>query len=160
MNKKLGMMSGGVLLLALTISLSNAYAHEGHFRHDAGDGAFEGMFFRKSHFMLERKQDLGLTGDKVETIKNLMLETEKMLIKKDAEIQILSLEMKAQLHDYPVKVETVNKMVEQQYQLKKEEAQSLVGAIAQLKGTLTKEQNDKLHQLWEEGEKSDHGETH
>ncbi len=159
MNKK-SWMVGGVILFALTISLSNAYAHHEGYDHGACGGGFESMFFKKSHFILEKKQDLGLAEDKVEAIKNLNLETKKMLIKQDAEIQILSLDIMAKLHDYPVNTETVNKWVDQQYELKKTQAQSLVEAIAKFKGTLSKDQYDILHKLWEESEKDEHRESH
>ncbi len=156
MNKKTLTTCGAVVLLGLTISLSNAYAHHEHSGYGGGGEGFERMFFMKSHFILEKKQDLGLSDDKVEAIKNLKLETQKMLIKQEAEIQVLGLDIMAKLHDYPVDAEALNKQVAQQYELKKAEAQSLVEAIAKLKGTLTKDQNDKMHQLWEAGEKNEH----
>ncbi len=160
MNKKSLTVCGGALLLFLAISLSHAYAHHEGDGRGTGGGGFEGMFFGKAHFILEKKQELGLTEEKVAAIKNLKLETKKMLIKQDAEIQILSLDVMAKLHEDPMDVEALSKLVAQKYELKKTEAQSLVGAIAKLKGTLTKEQTEKLHQLWEEGEKREHEESH
>ena len=78
-----------------------------------------------------------------------------MLIRQNAEIQVTDLDLMAKLHDYPVDVEAVNKLVEQKYGLQKVEAENLVEAIAKLKSTLTKDQYDKLHTLWEDSEKNE-----
>ena len=98
-------------------------------------------------------EELGLSEDKVDAIKNLKLETEKVLIKQNAEIEVVGIDMMAELHRYPVDVDKVNKLVDRKYELKKAEAKSLVEAIAKLKGALTKDQYDKLHKLLEACEK-------
>ena len=43
----------------------------------------------------------------------------------------------------------MNKLVDQKYDLKKAKTKTLVDAIAKLKGTLTKEQYDKLKEIIE-----------
>ena len=149
MNKKTLSVGGGMLLLLLTLSLSSAYANHGRGGHGK-DGGFEKMFFMKAHSILDKKQELGLTEDKVEAVKTLKLETQKALIKQNAEIEVLALEIQSKLHEYPVDAEAVKKLVSQKYDLKKAQAEGLVDAVAKLKGTLSKEQYDKLIQLWEE----------
>ena len=158
MKKKMLMGCIGVLVLGATVSLSNAYAHG--FHHEGGySGGLEGMFFMKAHFIMENKEALGLAQDKVTAIKSLKLETKKMLIKQGAEVQVLELDIKSKLHASPADVEALNKLVDEQAELKKTMAKSLVEAISKLKGTLTKDQTEKLHTLWEDGEKNEHKES-
>ena len=159
MNKKSLITYVGVLFFVLAISLSKAYANHGHHQFGYGSG-LDKMFFMKAHFIQENHEALGLSEDKVEAIKNLKLETKKMLIKQGAEIEIAELELMAKLHDYPVDVDAANKLIDQKYELKKAKAKNLVEAIAKLKGNLTKDQYYKLHKLWKANEKrAEHGES-
>ncbi len=157
MKKKYLIACTGVLFLVLTMSLSKAYANHGHHESGFGDG-LDGMFFMKAHAILENHDELGLSEDAVKAIKSLKLETKKALIRQDAEIEVVDLDIKTKLHDYPVEVEAVDKLVDQKYELKKAKAKNLVEALAKLKGALTKDQYDKLHKLWESREKGEHGE--
>ena len=158
MKKKYLIACVSILFLVMTVSLSKAYANHGHHGFGYGDG-LDGMFFMKAHFILKNGEELGLSEDKVKAIKNLKLETKKMLIKQDAEVEIVRLDIMAKLHDYPVDVDQVNKLVDQKYELKKAKTKNLVEAIAKLKGTLTKDQYDKLHKLWEAREKGERNES-
>ena len=159
MKKKYLIAGVSVLFVVLTLSLSKAYANYGH--HGFGhEGGLDGAFFMKAHAILENHEELGLSEDKIEAIKKLKLETEKMLIKQNAEIEVVSIDLMAKLHDYPVDVEVVNKFVDQKYELKKGKEKDLVEAIAKLKGTLTKDQYDKLHKLREAHEKEERNEAH
>lgn len=148
MKKKHLFAGASILFLVMTISLSGAYANHPHDRSGQGKG-LEGMFFMKAHAILEHHEELGLSEDKVKAIKRLKLETKKMLIKQDAEIGIIRLDLMDQLHDYPIDVDAVNKLVDQKYELKKAETKNLVKAMAELKGTLTKDQYEKLRKIWE-----------
>ena len=76
-----------------------------------------------------------------------------MLIKQNAEIEVLALDIESKMHDYQIDADAVKKLVAQKYELKKAQAQGLVEAIAKLKGNLTKDQYAKLKQMWEEGKK-------
>jgi Spy/CpxP family protein refolding chaperone len=160
MNKKI--VSGVVaVVFVAALSVSAAYAHGAGFsegRKKGGpdkDDRLAMMFAHKAHFIVENAAELGLGEDKVEAIKNLQLETKKMTIRQDAEIEIACLEAMTKLHAYPIDVDAVNKLVDQKYDLKKTEAKNLVASLAKLKGMLTKEQWDKLHTLWEAKEKEE-----
>ncbi len=159
MNRKSLIMCAGVLFFVLTISLSKAYANHGHHGFGYKEGGLDEMFFMKAHFIQENHEALGLSDDKVEAIKNLKLETKKMLIKQNAEIDIASLDIMAKLHDYPVDVDAADKLVDRKYELKKTETKNLVEAIAKLKSNLTKDQYDKMHKLWEAREKGERNES-
>lgn len=150
MKKKTGIVCAAVVLLSIVISLSNANAYGGRSKGGCGGGyggSFEGMFFKKAHFILENEEAIGLSVEKAAAVKALKLETKKALIKQNAEIEVVSLDIQKELHTYPVNAEALGKLVDQKYDLKKAEAKGLVEAIAQLKGTLSKDQYEKLRSL-------------
>lgn len=137
------------LLLVFACSYSQAYANEHYQKKDD----MEGMFFKKIHAVEENQEELGLTEDKIQAIKKLKIETEKNLVKQDADIKIASIDLTAKMQEYPIDVTAVDKLIDQKYELKKSRAKDLVDAIAKVKGSLTKEQYDKLCQIWKEGKR-------
>lgn len=154
MNRKILAISIGLLLAAMTMPLADAYANHG--RPGYGKrGGMDQMLFGKAHFILGNRAELGLTDEKVEAIKALKLETEKALIKQNAEIKVVCLDIKAALHAAPTDVKAVNALIDQKYELKKAKAKSLVEAVAKLKSLLTKEQTEKLHTLFKTGMKKE-----
>ena len=152
MKKKNLVACVSVLVVGIMVVLSNAYANYGHGDGFGKGGGLEQVFFMKAHVILENREELGLPDDKAEAIKNLKIEIKKMLIKQNAEIEILGIDIMSKLHDYPVDVNAVNTLVDKKYELKKAKAKDLVEAIAKLKSSLTKDQYDKLRDLWK-----DHG---
>ena len=155
MKKKILMSGIGVLILGVTISLSSAYADgfkQGGHRGEGGE-KLAGMFFMKAHFILKNQEALGLAEDKVEAIKQLKLETAKEMVRQNAEVEIVSLDVMSKLHDYPVDVKALNTLLDRKYELKKAGAKNRVAAIAQLKATLTPDQYAKLRGLWQSADK-------
>ncbi|MFH1577829.1 MAG: Spy/CpxP family protein refolding chaperone [Candidatus Omnitrophota bacterium] len=112
-------------------------------------GGLEEKFAHKAHFILENKEGLGLSEEQVKKIKDLKLETQKGLILKDAEIDIVALDIKDGLYQDTVNASAVNKLIDKKYELKKQKAQSLVSAYAALKNILTDEQKEKMSELFE-----------
>ncbi len=147
----------GVLLMAMVSGLSTAYANHGggHGSYGKSDG-LEKKFCMKAHMIVEHADELGLSQEKVDAIKALKTETKKSLIRQDAEIEIIGMDIEEGLHAYPVNVEAVNKLVDQKYELKKAKTKALVEAIAKLKSQLSQDQYDKLKTLWK-GKDSKHG---
>ncbi|MFA6600979.1 MAG: hypothetical protein WCU74_08220 [Candidatus Omnitrophota bacterium] len=111
----------------------------------------------KAHFMMENAQELGLTDDKVEEIRKLKFETKKALVRQNAEIEVLGLDIMEKLHQDAIDVEAVNKLVDQKYELEKAQAKSLVGVLAKLKSQLSPEQAVKMRELWKSGSKHEEG---
>jgi uncharacterized OsmC-like protein len=84
----------------------------------------------------------------MEKIKKLEFEAKKELIRKDAELEILDLDIQAGLHEDKIDVESLQALVDQKYEVKKAKAKYLIQAFADLKGTLTEEQVKKAKDLW------------
>ncbi len=108
----------------------------------------EDKLFWKAHFYLEHAELIGLTEEQTEKIKALKMEAKKELIRRDADIEIASLDFKEALMEPKINVEAMNPLVDQKYELKKAKTKYLVQAFANLKGILTPEQETKVKDLW------------
>lgn len=134
----------GVMVLAMTTVLSPAYANHGG-QHSGGD--LEGKFFKKLYLIEKNQAEIGIADDKLQALKNLSVETKKVLIKYDADIEVVGLDLNQKLYENPIDVAATNKLVDQKYELKKAKTKSLVEAFAKLKSTLSKEQLTKLKEI-------------
>ena len=152
MNKKVVIASLLAVALMLNVTAFEAWAYgEGK-----GKKCYKGLekkFFYKAHMILKNRDELGLSDKQVKKIKDLKIETKKDLIRKNAEIDIVALDIKAAMHGDQIDTALVNKLIDKKYDLKKEKTKSLVGACAAVKGTLTREQKDKLKGLWKKCKK-------
>ena len=81
------------------------------------------------------------------TIKDLDIRTKKDIIRKEAEIEIICLDIKAGMSEDPIDTNAVNKLIDKKYELKKEMAKSFVDGCATLKNTMTKEQKAKMKEI-------------
>lgn len=116
--------------------------------HRGGEG-LEGKFFWKAHEMQEHRQEIGLSDEKADSIKKLASETRKNLIRQQAELEIIEIDLKEKLHANPVDVQGANDLVDQKFEIKKTMLKGLVDSLAKLKGTLTTDQYNKFRTLHE-----------
>ena len=146
MNKKVVAITFLICTLIFSLVASDAYA--GHYgKAKDGHGGFESKIYRKAHFILKNKEELGLSDKQAKEIKDLKINTKKDLIRKKAEIDILALDIKTAMRKDPVDTDAVGKLIDKKYDLKKEKAKSAIGACAAIRSILTKEQKDKLKGL-------------
>lgn len=139
---------GIVCVLALFFLVANqiAYADSSHDKYGHRD--LEGKFFHKAHFVLSNGDELALSEEQEEAIRELKIELKKKLIRQEAEIDIAAVDIRAELMEDTVDLESVKPLVDKKYALKKEKAYSLVEAYAELKDTLNEEQKQTLKDLW------------
>lgn len=152
------------LTLMLIVSLSVVYAF------DHGKGGFKGCskekgysqkglddkFNFKAHLFLGKREELGLTDEQVEKIKDLKLKVKKELIMKEAEIKVLGLDIQTAMQGDSVDVEATNAVIDKKYEAKKAKAKFLIKSYAELKDILTKAQKSKLEDHWKK-KKEDKG---
>ena len=149
MDKKQRFVLASLLVLAICGFTPIASARPHGYGYKMGHGwGLESIFFYKAHFMLENQAELGLSEEQVKLIQDLKQNVKKLLIKQQADIDILAIDIKAKLHDDPVDVAAINALIDQKYEIKKAKTKSLVDAIAKLKGTLTDQQREALKDLW------------
>jgi len=119
----------------------------------------EEKFTGRLKMILSNKDALGLSEEQIKNVKDLKMKTKKDLIRMDAEIDVTRLDIESAMWDETADTETINKLIDKKYDLKKEKAKSLVAACNALKGILTKEQNDKMKEMCKEHKKEMHGAT-
>jgi hypothetical protein len=123
---------------------SSGYESEG----GHGGGDLDSKFFMKAYFYQMHADPIGLSEEQIQKIKNLKKETQKELIRRDADIEILAVDIKDALHEPKIDVEGIHKNLDKKYEIKKERAKYLVRAFANLKGVLSDEQCQKAKDLW------------
>ena len=143
--RKSAMIIGLIAVLVLSLSATQLYA--GGYYKGRGGCYKKGMadkIYRKAGMMYAYQEEIGLSDEQVEKIKVLKMNTKKDLIRRKAEIDVISVDIKSELWEDTIDVDAINTLIDKKYELKKEKAKSLVRAYAELKGILTEEQMDKL----------------
>ena len=143
-----------VLVVSLALMASYAYAEgEGYGKTKGHHWDFEEKVFHKAMLLIKNQEELGLTDEQIKKVKDLKIATKKGVIKKKADIEILSLDIKAALWEDVVDLNALNALIDTKYELKKEKTKSLVAAYVELKGVLTEEQKAKLKDLCKKDKK-------
>lgn len=84
----------------------------------------------------------------MEKVRTLKHRTKKELIMQEAKIDVVKVDIKANLYEDVIDTEATNALIDRKYELKKAKAKFLVGALAELKGILTEKQMASLKDLW------------
>lgn len=104
-------------------------------------------FYMKAWVAMENQEELGLTDKQVGQIKTLKYETKKDVIKKNAEIDVIAVDIKVSLWEDSIDTQSVNMLVDKKYNLKAEKTKTIINAMAKFKSILTKDQMTKLKDL-------------
>lgn len=146
MNKKTVISALLAFALVLSLTAFKAYAYDRGKKEGYHKG-FEKKFFYKARLILKNKDKLGLADKQLKKIKGLKIKTKKDVIRKDAELSIIALDIKAAIGEKQIDTGAVNKLLDKKYDLKKDKAKSLLAAYAALKRILTDEQKGKLKNI-------------
>lgn len=144
-----------LVLVCLSLLVPSVYAEHGKMK--SGHGDFSQKFYKKAMMIIKNQEELGLSDEQVEKIKDLKISTKKDLIRKKAEIDILALDIKASMWEDTIDLDAVNALIDKKYEIKKEKAKALVAACAVLKSTLTADQKKKMKSLCRKGMKGKMG---
>ncbi|MDP8298285.1 MAG: hypothetical protein P9L88_00030 [Candidatus Tantalella remota] len=144
----------GIIILIVAVALVSSFsvwpaaAGHGYKGGKASSGAgLESKFCGKGKAILAGREKLGLTQLQVTNIRTLIDETKKSLIKRDAEIKTLEVEINTLMWEAPFDIEEVNNLITEKYKLKKEKTQFLVSAYNDLYKGLDAEQVKKANLL-------------
>lgn len=114
----------------------------------SGQGCgFEKNLFSKLHLALVHQEKLGLTEEQVAKIKQLKMSTKKDLIKREAEIDLVTVDIKTKLCEDNICQKSIGKLIDKKYDLKKEKAKALVGVFEEMKNILSDEQKKQLGKI-------------
>ena len=135
-----------VSFLCIGIIAAGAYAYAYDKKGDGGR-SFEKKFNSKVKMIMSNAEELELSDAQLKQIKDLKMKIKKALIRQDAEIDIATLDIKAEMWQDKTDTGAINKLIDKKYDLKKEKAKAVVGAYADLKGILTKGQQEKMKEI-------------
>jgi hypothetical protein len=141
-----------VMILAVSFCVPAGYADYGS-KYCKKDTKYDGLqekFFYKAHFILNNEEELGLSEKQVKTIKDLKIALKKNIINMQAQIDLLTVDIKTEMWEDPMNVEMINSLVEEKYAIKKEKTKALIDAYSKLKGVLSEDQKKTLKKLWKQ----------
>lgn len=150
----IGVLVCGVALVSVVVE-GHADPWRGEGRGDGGwqhTARLDEIFFHKSHMMLRHEEALGLSEEQTERIQVIMAETRKRLIRDEAEIDVLHVDLMRELRKPTIDVQMARSVLDKQYEVKKGKAVALVQSLADLKATLTPEQYATLKELYRKSE--------
>jgi len=105
-------------------------------------------FFKKASFILWNAEELGLSENQIDKIESLKYDTKKDLLMKEAEIDVIALDIKRELRKDSPDTSAINKLLDKKYDLKKEKTKKLVSSYVDLKSMLTDSQMKELKSKW------------
>ncbi|MDP8258709.1 MAG: hypothetical protein P9L90_04730 [Candidatus Aadella gelida] len=129
-----------VLILGLCLSAGTVYAGG----HDKGS---DNKVVKKAMMMLKNADELGLSDEQVAKIKAIKIASKKDAIRKDAEIELLKVDIMSNMYGDTIDIETINPLIDKKYDIKKAKAKSTVKGYADLKNVLTADQKVKAKEL-------------
>ena len=133
-----------VLIVILSCFLvTSAYADSREKSRHKGYG-LDTKIFHTIHLALKNKDELGISDEQYEKLKTLKANTKKDLIKRKAEIDIIGVDIKSKLGEDTIDTKSINKLIDQKFELKKAKAKSLVEAYAAFQNILSDDQKKKL----------------
>jgi Spy/CpxP family protein refolding chaperone len=104
--------------------------------------------------MIHHNQDeLKVNDNQLNQIRELEIALKKDSIKKKAEIEIITVDIRSFLSEDEIDIDAVSKLIDQKYEIKKAGLKKVVKSFAELKKILTKEQKEKLKEVIREQRK-------
>ncbi|MBF0216589.1 MAG: Spy/CpxP family protein refolding chaperone [Candidatus Omnitrophica bacterium] len=111
----------------------------------------EDKFMCKVHMIYGNMDELALTAEQQTALKDLKIGFKKDMVRKEAEIEIMAIDIKSKLWEDKIDTKTVNELVDKKYEIKKEKTKNTVKAMADLDAILTAEQNAKIKDMCKKG---------
>ncbi len=141
-----------LLFCAFLLASPRAFAEDGtmggcKMMHKMDKMGPEEKFYQKAFFLLSNADEIGLTDDQVEKIRTLKLKIKKNMIMEDAQIETLALDISEALAADQVDTKKVDSLVDKKYELKKQRTKEIIQGYLDLRGILTKDQQDKLKKM-------------
>jgi Spy/CpxP family protein refolding chaperone len=133
--------------LIFVVGVSSLGYCRGDYKKSHADIKFEDKISMKMHAIMMNKEELKLSDKQISKIKTLKIETKKALIMKNAQIEVLAVDIKSGLWSDKIDVKNINKLIDKKYNIKKEKAKVLVSVCARIKKILSKEQVESLKEI-------------
>ncbi len=152
MRKRLMAIAAAVLVTILAVAIAISFADEYGCKESKGHyGKSKSEVESKAYKILKYGEELRLSDIQIDKIKELLLKSKKDAIKQDAEIEVITLDIKSQMRADNIDTEVINTLIDKKYELKKAKAKSSMAAYIQLKSILTNKQKGRLKKLYKKG---------
>jgi Spy/CpxP family protein refolding chaperone len=113
--------------------------------------SLEDKFMCKVHMIYDNMDELALTDEQQAALKDLKIGFKKDIVRKDADIEIMAIDIKSKLYADKIDTKDVNDLIDKKYEIKKEKTKNTVKAMADLDAILTAEQNTKIKDMCKKG---------
>ena len=144
----------GILALMVMFGAVASKAYACNYKNgDNYKWSLKDKFFKKAHFILGSKEDLQLSDEQATKVKDLKLKMKKDLVVKEAELEVISIDITAALHKDVIDMKAVNSLNDKKYKLKKSNANSIAESLAVLKSILSDDQKQKLKSIYHSKDK-------
>jgi Spy/CpxP family protein refolding chaperone len=154
------MKKAGIAILAVVITLgllqsvSLAEKQCGHGGQGHSAMSVKEKFFKKIHMIYLYQDELGVSDEQMQQIKDLKIGLKKDMIAAEADIDVIKIDIQSLLYTDTIDVDAINKLIDQKYETKKAKSKKTVAAYATLKKILTKDQLDKMEDIYHEKKKT------
>ena len=107
-----------VLAIGLIQSAAFACGGKGCGKHDSKDMPLDKKLFKKLHMIYNHQDELGISDEQLAKIKELKIALKKDLIQRQADVDLLKIDIRSALYEDEVNLEEVNKLIDQKYEIK------------------------------------------
>ena len=114
---------------------------------DCKDKPLGKKLLKKMHMIFDHQEELDISDDQLAKIKELKIALKKDLIQKEADIDLVKVDIRSALYEDEINLEAVNELIDRKYETKKSKSKQVVSTLAQLKKILSKDQMDKVKNL-------------
>ena len=134
------------LIMAVTLLLPAVCFADGHQRL-----SLEEKYFSTIFFLLQHKEELQLTEEQIQSIKDRKFDLMRQDIQSDAQLALIGLDMKKELHSVSPKLDQLETLVDNKTEVIRTLDKLYVRAIVDTQTLLTPEQRDTAKELfWKE----------
>lgn len=134
-----------LVLAAFTLSAGTVYAD--HWHGGRGEMNMEDKLMKKAQMAIMNSEELGLSDEQVMALKDLKTSIKKDLIMKNAEIDVLKVDIKSLMWADTLDTEKINALIDKKYELKKAKAKAVVAGCDGIRKTLTEDQLSQMKTL-------------
>ena len=148
MKRKVTFLITALLILGM---VSVVYAESGRGKskmmHGKKEMSMEDKFFKKIKMIYHKQEELGITEEQMDKIKDVKIALKKDLIRKKADIDLVKVDIKVLMYDDDLDVKAMKALIGKKYDIKKAKAIRIVDACASLRGFLTDKQKAEMKKL-------------
>ncbi|MDD4202323.1 MAG: hypothetical protein PHQ52_02540 [Candidatus Omnitrophica bacterium] len=139
------------IVFVLTITASNVFSMEqGWGKGYNSKMDLKAKLFYKMQVALMNEEELGLTKEQSDKIKDIKLATQKKLIMDDARIDVIAIDIEDNLWKKEIDLANIQKLVDEKYDIKKDKTMTTITAYSEFKEVFSDEQYEQLKEKCKE----------